>query len=48
MVKLYVHYELEEPEFTLPVRLRVHAAPRAGNPPPFETRVQVRHGQRIP
>jgi hypothetical protein len=48
MVKLYVHYELEEPEFTLPVRLRVHAAPRAGNPPPFETRVQFRHGQRIP
>ena len=30
MVKLYVHYELEEPEFTLPVRVRVPADPRAG------------------
>ena len=34
MVKLYVHYELEEPEFTLPVRFRVPTAPRAGTQPP--------------
>jgi hypothetical protein len=35
MVKLYVHYELEEPEFTLPVRFRVPSAPRAGTQPPL-------------